>query len=86
MGTVNMVYSLGMGTVTISKTKYETLKRRAEAYERIVSAAREDMFSPPPTRNISEIMRDFRATKKYSTAFLKSLKKGLLRSSYFKTR
>lgn len=75
-----------MSTVTISKTKYETLKRRAVAYDRIITAARDDIFSPPPTNNIKEIMRDFRATKKYSAAFLKSLEKGLRQSSYFKNR
>ncbi len=75
-----------MSTVTISKTKYEILRRRAVAYDRIITVAREDIFSPPPTKNIKEVMRDFRATKKYSPAFLKSLEKGLSRSSYFKNR
>ena len=73
-----------MSTVTISKTKYEALKRRAEAYDRIITVAQEDAFSPPPTRDRKEILREFRATKKYSVAFLKSLEKGLSRSSYFK--
>lgn len=74
-----------MSTVTISKTQYEALQRRAVAYDRVVAAAREDIFSPPPTRDVKEVMRDFRATKRYSALFLKSLEKGLLRSSYFKT-
>lgn len=75
-----------MSTITISKTRYEALKRRAAAYDRILTVAREDMFSPPPTRDRKEVMREFRATKKYSEAFLKSLEKGLSRSSYFKSR
>jgi hypothetical protein len=75
-----------MSTVTISKTQYEALKRRATAYDRLITAARKDVFSPPPTRDRKEVMREFRATKKYSTAFLESLDKGLARSSYFKSR
>ena len=74
-----------MSTVTISKIQYEALKRRATAYDHIITAARKDVFSPPPTRNRKEVMREFRATKKYSAAFLKSLDKGLTRSSYFKS-
>ncbi len=75
-----------MGTITISKTQYMALKRRAGAYDRIIAAAREDIFSPPPTRNSKEVMREFRATKKYSPDFLKSLQRGLSSSSYFKSR
>jgi len=75
-----------MSTVTISKTRYDILKRRAAAYDKIIATAREDVFSPPPTRDRKEVMREFRATKKYSAAFLKSLEKGLSHSSYFKGR
>ena len=75
-----------MSTVTISKTQYEALRRRATAYERILVVAREDIFSPPPTRDIKEVMREFRGAKRYSAAFLKSLEKGFHRSSYFKNR
>ena len=75
-----------MSTVTISKTQYEALRRRAVAYERVVAAAREDIFSPPPIRDAKKVIREFRATKRYSEAFLKSFEKGLSRSSYFKSR
>lgn len=75
-----------MSTVTISKTQYEALRRRAVAYERVVAATREDIFSPPPTRNVKKVIREFRATKLYSAPFLKSLEKGLFRSSHFKSR
>ena len=75
-----------MSTITISKMKYEALRRRASAYDKLIAVARDEVFSSPPTRDVNEIMRDFRATKKYSPAFLKSLKMGLLRSPYFKTR
>ena len=74
-----------MSTVTINKTQYEALRRRAVAYERVVAVAREDIFSPPPTRDVKKVMRDFRATKRYSETFLKSLEKGISRSSYFKS-
>jgi len=75
-----------MSTITISKTQYEVLRRRAVAYERVVAAAREDIFSSPPTRDAKKVIRKFRATRRYSEAFLKSLEKGLSRSSYFKNR
>jgi len=75
-----------MSMVTISKTQYEALKRRASAYDRLIIAAKKDVFGPPPTRERKEVMREFRATKKYSPAFLKSLDKGLSRSNYFKSR
>ena len=72
-----------MATVTITKTQYEALKRRAEAYERIVSVAGEELFSPPPTRNAKVIVSAMRKTKRYSPTFLKSLEKGLSRSRHF---
>lgn len=75
-----------MSTITISKTQYEALKSRANAYERIAAAASKDLFSPPPTRDAKKIIREFRATKRYSETFLKSLEKGLSRSLYFKSR
>ena len=53
---------------------------------RVVAAAREDIFSPPPIRDAKKVIREFRATKRYSEAFLKSFEKGLSRSSYFKSR
>lgn len=44
----------------------------------------EDIFAPPPTRNIEKIIRAFEKTGIYSKEFLRSLKRGLRRSSYFK--
>lgn len=73
-----------MSTVTISKTQYEALKRRAVAYERVIAAANEDIFSPPTIRAVKKVMQEFRNTKRYPAAFLKSLEKGLSRSTYFK--
>lgn len=72
-----------MSTVTITKTQYEALKRRAEAYERIVSATSEELFSPPPTRDVKKVIFAMRKTKRYSEAFLKSLEGGLSQTRHF---
>ena len=72
-----------MSTVTITKTQYEALKARAEAYERIICATSEELFSPPPTRDVKKVVGAMRETKQYSDAFLKSLEKGLSRSKHF---
>ncbi|MDI6591887.1 MAG: hypothetical protein QME61_03070 [Patescibacteria group bacterium] len=73
-------------TVTISKKEYQRLLERALRYEYLQKIIKEkaDIFGPPLIRNIKEIMRAFRETKLYSPQFLKSLEKGLKRSSYFK--
>lgn len=72
-----------MSTVTITKTQYKSLKERADAYERIVSATRRELFTPPPVRNFRTVISAFRKTKKYSEAFLKSLEEGLRESTFF---
>lgn len=73
-----------MTTVTIPKKEYKKLVEKVIRYEYLREIMEEDIFSPPPTRDIGEITRAFRATKKYDAKFLKSLDKGLRRSSYFK--
>jgi len=70
-------------TVTITKTQYEALKRRAKAYERIVSAAGAEFFPSPPVRSTKAVISAMRKTKHYSPAFLKSLEVGLSRSRHF---
>lgn len=40
--------------------------------------------STPINQSVSEMMADFRTTKKYSKAFLKDLEAGLRRSKYFR--
>lgn len=40
-------------------------------------------FEPPVTRSRSKIVASMKKTGKYSTAFLKSLSKGLTESPYF---
>ncbi|MDO8576026.1 MAG: hypothetical protein Q7R90_01795 [bacterium] len=72
-----------MITVTVSKTKYETLKKEAAAYRKIVSAAGVDLFNSPPTRDARKVVTAMKETGRYSKKFLDSLAKGLARSSYF---
>jgi hypothetical protein len=73
-------------TVIISKKEYQKLLEKALRYEYLRQLLREeeDIFASPPTRKIKEIIKSFRETKLYSPEFLKSLERGLKRSSYFK--
>ena len=72
-----------MSTVTIPKTKYESLKREAAAYRKIASAHGTTVFNSPPTRDAKKIIAAMKETGRYSKKFLDSLAKGLARSSYF---
>lgn len=73
-----------MVTVTIPKKEYQRLLDRTLRYEYLHSILQKDIFSPPPMRDTKEILKAFRATKKYNKNFLESLQGGLGRSSYFK--
>ena len=72
-----------MASVTISKKEYEKLVEQAFRYEYLQQLLKEDVFASPPKKNVKDIMTGFNATKRYSKTFLKSLEKGLKRSSYF---
>jgi len=72
-----------MATVTIPKKEYQRLLERALRYEYLHQIMKQDFFSPPPTRNIKEVIQVFKKTKTYNQKFLKSLEEGLKRSSYF---
>lgn len=72
-----------MSTITIPKIEYDFLKKRAIAYERVLSVAQDEIFISPPTRNRKIIMRGLRSTRRYSKKFLRSVAKGLRRSAYF---
>jgi hypothetical protein len=48
-----------------------------------ISIKKNRIFSTPPTKNVKSILKTFRNTRLYNTRFLKSLEKGLRRSSYF---
>ena len=73
-------------TITISKKEYQKLLEKALRYEYLFQILKEkdDIFAPSPTREVKEVVRSFKATGLYSSQFLKSLEKGLRRSSYFK--
>ena len=73
-----------MVTVTIPKKEYQELIEKKLRYEYLHQIMEEDIFSSPPTKNIREIIKGFKATKIYNQRFIKSLGKGLKRSSYFK--
>lgn len=70
-----------MSTVTISKTHYNTLRRQAKAYQRMVSVVSDEFVSPPKSRAV--VMKAFKKTGKYNAKFLESLNQGLKRSTYF---
>lgn len=72
-------------TVTILKKEYQRLLERALRYEYLRQIMEEDFFTSPPTRSIKEIITAFKKTRRYNQNFLKSLEKGLGRSSYFET-
>lgn len=72
-----------MVSVTISKEEYEELVNKAQRYDYLRQIMVEDIFSPPPTRSVKEVIKEFKATRKYNREFLDSLARGLKRSSYF---
>ncbi|MFH0987731.1 MAG: hypothetical protein V1841_02475 [Patescibacteria group bacterium] len=75
-----------MVTVTIPQKEYQRLAEKALRYEYLRQLLEEDIFASPSAKNIKEVIREFRKTKFYSQDFLKSLEKGLGRSSHFATR
>ncbi len=72
-----------MTTVTIPKTRYNELKKKAEAYELVFRVFEQQLFTPPMVRSRKTIISAFKKTGKYNAAFLKSFEQGLKRSSYF---
>ncbi len=72
-----------MATITISKKEYQEILDKAFRYEYLRQLMDGDIFSPP-TKNIGEIVKAFKATKKYNRQFINALEKGLRRSSCFK--
>ena len=71
-------------TITIPQTEYWALRQKSIRYDGLREFVKQDLFSPPFTRDAKEVMRAFRATGKYRKDFLKDLEKGLKRSSYFR--
>lgn len=73
-----------MKTVTIPKKTYKELVEKKLRYEYLRQIMAEDVFAPPSVRRAGEVVRAFRATKRYNPKFLESLGRGLKRSSYFR--
>jgi len=73
-----------MSTITISKKEYGDLIEKKLRYDYMQQLMKENIFSSPPTKNIKEIISDFQKTNRYNKNFIKSLEKGLSRSSYFR--
>ena len=73
-----------MVTVTIPKKEYEELVEKRVKYEWLKQIIEGNTFASPPIKNANEVLAAFKSTKKYSRAFLESLKVGLKRSSYFR--
>lgn len=74
-----------MTTITIPKKEYKRLVEVGLRYERLREAMEDDLFAPPPTRDMKHILEAVAGSKKYSRRFIESLKRGLERSSYFRS-
>jgi len=73
-----------MSNVTIPKREYQKLLDRTLRFEYLRQILQENIFSPPPIKNIKTIIREFRGAERYNDKFLESLAKGLKRSPHFK--
>lgn len=72
-----------MVTITLPKIKYLDLKKRAEAFDKMIAGISPSFFFTPVEKSRKRIISDFSKTKLYSKEFLKDLEKGLKRSSFF---
>ena len=73
-----------MTTVTIPKNEYRDLVDAKLRYEYLRQIMETDVFSPPPAKNRTAVIKALKETGKYNQKFLRSIAKGLRRSSYFK--
>ena len=62
-----------MSMVTIPKTEYQSLVNQANAYRKIASRFAAQVIETP----VTQVVENFRATKKYSKEFLVDLEDGL---------
>ncbi len=72
-----------MANITISQKEYQQLLDTKLRYEYFRGIFDRNLFSPPPTKSGKTVISAFRKTGKYSEKFLKSLARGLKKSSYF---
>ena len=73
-----------MVAITIPKKEYQKLVETRIRYERLRDIMKEDVFSSPPLKKRGDVLRAFKKSGLYTDTFLKSLKRGLERSSYFR--
>jgi len=73
-----------MNKITISEKDYRELVETKLRYKYMRDLVEGDLFSAPPIKNVNEVIQSFKNTKKYKNSFLKSIEKGLKRSSFFK--
>ena len=73
-----------MATVTITKKEYDRLIDAKLRYDYLRSAMERDLLFSPPTRDVKKVISSFRKTRRYNQQFLRSLARGLKRSSHFK--
>ena len=72
-----------MYTITLPKIEYQSLKKRAEAFDNMIAGINPSVFFVPAEKSRKKIISEFSKTKLYSKEFLKNLEKGLKRSSFF---
>jgi len=72
-----------MDTITLTKKQYDQLVKKALHYDYLRELMKEDIFVSPPVKKSEAVVEAFAETGAYNQKFLKSLKKGLKRSSYF---
>lgn len=66
-----------MNTITLPRPEYETLRKKARAYEELAGL----FFKKTRVDSVDDIVSDFRKTGLYSKEFLVDLKTGLELSS-----
>lgn len=74
---------LNMVNVTISKIEYQNLKEKADAYSRVLKAAKIPVSLVPTEKSRKKIISSLKKTSRYNQKFLSSVSKGLKRSDYF---
>lgn len=74
-----------MSTITIPRKEYEKLVETKYRFDYMQSVFERGLFSPPPTKDIKKVLREFSATGLYGRKFLTDLERGLRRSTYFRS-
>jgi hypothetical protein len=73
-------------TISVPKAEYERLHQMARQFELVQNIFLQTFLVEPSTKDIPTVMNEFKKTKKYKPAFLKSLEQGLRSSSYFSAK